>query len=208
MGKGWSKAVEQWAVSSALTAKGKNNIIARLCCAQDKMQLSGFFIDSQEFARTARHAEGQIEVRALARLADVLADDEGVLDWSLDGELAKDALGQEQAWIRVIVSGELHLSCQRCLLPLDFALAVDNRLMLVSSEAEAEEGMLDEDDEALLDGPDLIVAQLEQSALELVEEEILLALPLIARHEACALPQHDDGKAAVSPFAALAKLKH
>lgn len=172
------------------------------------MQLSKFFIDSREFARTARCVEGQVEVRALPRLAGTLADDAGVLDWSLRGELAEDQLGQQQAWLTVCVTGEVHLLCQRCLTSLSFPLAISNRLLLVATEAEADAGMLDEDDEAVLNGPDLMVAQTGQSVLELVEEEILLALPLIARHEACAVPQHDDGKAAASPFASLTKLKH
>lgn len=168
------------------------------------MQLSTTIINSLEFARDERVLSGTVPLVALERLADSLADQAGELSWSVQGELTTDSFGEQQAYLLIKVSGEVKLICQRCLQPLPFALEVENRLWLIPPGGEWPEEDLEE---LLASTTDPIEALAEQPLLDLVEDEVLLALPLAPRHAHCEVPVHDDGRAALSPFAQLAQLK-
>jgi uncharacterized protein len=140
---------------------------------------------------------GKVPVTALARLADVLADAMGELEWSLVG--SRDNWGRPTMLLRV--SGGLRLGCQRCLKPLDFAVAIDSRLLLVKPGGDWP------DDELEDDGLDAIEWSDEMDVLALVEDEVLLALPIAPRHADCELPGAVSNEQESSPFAALAQLK-
>lgn len=160
-------------------------------------QLGEIFIDSLEFARGERVMRGNVPVRSLLRLTDKLAGDRGELAWSVRGECG----AERKSFLVVAVNGELQLKCQRCLGPFQFQLQVEGRLLLVPPGTDwPDEGLEN-------DGFDPVEALTEQSLLELVEDEVLLALPIASRHESCELPGNIEGKHAVSPFAVLARLK-
>lgn len=162
-------------------------------------QLGDIRIDSLEFAREGRRLAGDVPVHMLQRLTDVLADNGGTLAWVVHGEY--DA-GREP-FLVIEVSGELHLVCQRCLAALPFNLNIKSILHLIAPGAAWPDEAL-EDDRA-----DPIEALGEQPLLPLIEDEVLLAVPIAPRHESCMPPVHDDDSAALLPFAKLAQLmKH
>ncbi len=175
------------------------------------MKTEEFVIDSLEFARRGREVSGLVSLASLTRLADLLANDAGELAWSVSGELAMDRFGKQQAYLLLEVRGEVSLVCQRCLSVMKQALDIGTRLLLVPPGAPwPEDGPEDESGEGAVgfdEDADPVEALVEQRVLDLVEDEVLLALPIVPRHAACELPEHDDGRAAASPFAALAKLK-
>jgi uncharacterized protein len=78
--------------------------------------------------------------------------------------------------LTVRIAGHLHLQCQRCLGLLDYSVKVDNTLLLITSGALAEVDM--EDPET----PDAIEASAELDLPALIEDELLLSLPLAPRH--------------------------
>lgn len=159
-------------------------------------------IDSLEFAHGGRHASGVVPVRRLRRLADVLADEEGDLAWTVQGEFVADEFSVgRKPFLQVEVTGELRLKCQRCLGALPFPVHVASRLLLVPP------GTPWPDEDLQEDRFDPVEALKEQSLHSLVEDEVLLVLPISPRHEGCGMPEHDDGKADASPFAALVRLK-
>jgi uncharacterized protein len=165
-------------------------------------KLGKIVIDSLDFARSERRMSGVVAVRDLQRLTDVLADDEGDLAWFVRGEFAAGEFGGGRKPFLVIeVSGELHLICQRCLGALPFRVNVESRLLLVPP------GKPWPDEDLQDDLADPVEALAEQPLLPLIEDELLLALPISPRHASCKVPGHDDGKAAASPFATLAQLK-
>ncbi len=168
------------------------------------MQLGEIFIDSLDFARSGRRMAGVVAVHSLQRLLDSLADGEGELTWSVRGEVVIDDIGQSQAYLVIEVGGEICLACQRCLGAFPYRVATDSRLLLVPPGKPWPE---DVPEDLERDSPDPIEALAEQSLLDLVEDEVLLSLPIAPRHELCDIPDHDDGKAAVSPFAKLSQLK-
>jgi len=63
------------------------------------------------------------------------------------------------------------------------------------------------DDDLVDDGADAIEAEKALAVLSLVEEEVLLALPIAPRHEQCEPPSGGAAGHGPSPFAALAALK-
>lgn len=154
-------------------------------------------VDSLEFARDGRSIVGEVPLRELGRLVDVLVDDAGALAVEVRGE--RDEEGKPFLGLRV--QGNLNLRCQRCLEALTFALDIDSRLLLVAP------GETWPDEELADDRIDAIEASRELAVLPLVEDEVLLALPIVARHEHCRPPMAAETESKPSPFAALAKLK-
>lgn len=160
---------------------------------------SGFpeVIDALAFARDGALASGDVEVAALGRLADVLVDGSGGLHCSVAGR--RDEEGKN--WLTLEVSGTVGLVCQRCLGTLVFPVDVAARLMLVAP------GQSWPDEELADDGYDAIAAEKEMSLLALVEDEVLLALPIAPMHEVCSTPVLLDEEIEPSPFSVLAKFK-
>lgn len=151
-------------------------------------------IDGFEFARSGSRLSGHGQVKDFPRLRDELYASEGTLHYALHG------LPQEQGRpaLRLKVEGMLQLTCQRCLGPLAFALRSEALLLLYGDEAEIV--VLD------AEGPESIVAEREMSVLDLVEDEVLLALPIAPRHEQCRSRAGDAPAAQQQPFAGLRAL--
>ena len=157
-------------------------------------------VDSVEFSRTDGVLVGSVPVAELDRLADVLADNAGLLDCELRG--GQD--GEGKRFLDLRVGGSLNLRCQRCLSSLPFRLDIDSRLMLVAP------GETWPDEELADDGIEAIEASRELAVLPLIEDEVLLALPIAPRHEDCRPPGTTgvtEMEHRPSPFAALDKLK-
>lgn len=155
------------------------------------------FIDGFAFARDGRVLEGTLAVSGLVRLHDLLTDGVGEVHYRLWG--LKGKLGQSQ--LRLEAWGFLPLACQRCLEAVRFELAVDDLLELVPEGAELSQDELEDDTRDFLP----VAGELDVAAL--VEDEILLALPVAPRHEKCGLPGAAEAGELVSPFAALVALK-
>lgn len=150
-------------------------------------------IDGLEFARTGSKLQGAWPVAGFARLRDALRADDGILQYVLVGvpeERGRPAL-------RLKVDGALQLVCQRCLGALEFPLRIDVSLQLAATQAEVDAAPLDPE------GPEQIVAGREMPVRELVEDEVLLAIPLAPRHERCAGRRARVAGAENSPFAGL-----
>lgn len=132
-----------------------------------------------------------------------------MLNWSALGELRTDEVGAEQVWLHLTVDVSLPMTCQRCMGPVDIAVPVNRSFRFVDSEEAAEA----QDEEA---EEDVLVLSREFSLSDLIEDEVLMALPVVPRHETCPvdvkLAAVDAGFEAASaekrnPFAVLAKLQ-
>jgi uncharacterized protein len=79
---------------------------------------------------------------------------------------------------RVALSGTLALTCQRCMNPMQWPLATQSSAVLVGTEQEAD---------GLPPGTETVLAADRRVRLiDLIEEELLLALPLVPMHEGTA----------------------
>lgn len=151
------------------------------------------------FARAAGRYDGRLAVSAMPRLQDQLAGNSGEVEYSILGGI--DALSRPQ--LKLEITGTLQLACAVCVKPLDYALALRSRVLMAQPGAVP---LDDEDPET----PEWIEAGPELNLQELVEDEILLGLPLSVRHaqgQCSSGTQEPFGaKKADSPFARLATL--
>ncbi|WP_373974480.1 YceD family protein [Chitinibacter sp. SCUT-21] len=156
-------------------------------------------IHSAEFAQEARELKGSIPLSQLSRLADQLANTSGEVFWHIESGV--DRL--QRPWLYLEVTGTLQLVCQRCLSAAPWQLHSETVLTQFADEAQIDEAeALDEDLEGILIDPELDIEAL-------VEDEILLALPVALTHDVCG---GDDALAKLAsdkpnPFAVLAQLK-
>ena len=164
------------------------------------------FIDSLDFAGNGRQISGEAPVAALPRLLDALENPQGILSYTVRGGL--DSRGGPL--LDVSIAGQCQLRCERCLNAMDYPVRLDVRLMLrdpASLDALDSGG---EDEEEW----DSILADAHLDVLDLLEEEVLLSLPIAPKHEfghepgACqATGSGDTHEEERNPFAILAKLK-
>lgn len=165
-------------------------------------------LDVRAFAESGDPLSGTLAADQMPRLAEsVLAGDgAGPARWQAQGELRPVTGGTPQVWLRLRAEAEVHLECQRCLQPMQQALAVDRRFRFVAGEEEA--ARLDEESE-----DDVLELSRAFDLPALVEDELILELPLVPRHAQCPAPlplpaaEDEDTSEAEHPFAALAALR-
>ena len=158
------------------------------------------FIDSLDFARNGSEISGVMPVTEMPRLLDALENSQGILSYTVRGGL--DSRGDPL--LEVSVAGQCQLRCQRCLNSMDYPVRLDVRLML--RDQAGLDALGNDEDEC-----DSILAEAQLDVLNLLEEEILLSLPIAPRHEDSGVCQAADGKNGLrevkNPFAVLAKFK-
>lgn len=156
-------------------------------------------IDGLGFARQARTIHGTMPLASLGRVADRLLATDGTLAFSLAG--GKDERGNPVLDLKV--SGTLQLTCQRCLERMDFMLDSTTRFVVVRDEASLP--AVEDDAER----HDYLVAGESQSVLDLVEEDVLLNLPMAPKHDRadCAAPLARESGNKALPFDVLGALK-
>ncbi|MFZ9643170.1 MAG: YceD family protein [Candidatus Methylopumilus sp.] len=156
-------------------------------------------INSIEFARKSLEIRGTIARSEMQRAKDLLTAETKSLDWRLTGELGAD----KKARLHLSLTGDVGVPCQRCLEPMIMALNINADFVLVNDESEIPS---EEDD---VEDHDYIVAEAEMDVLQLVEDEILLALPYAPKHEIkdCAVKAEENALKAPNPFAALRDFK-
>ena len=162
-------------------------------------------VDVERLADVGESREGEVALASLPRLAADLARSEGHAVARID--FARER-GQPVA--RISVRARVPLRCQRCLQPVWIDCDTHSTLWLVTDPAKAEVG---EGNEMGLEPT--LAAGGRVALSELVEEELLLAVPLVPRHEdvrecgvaveAAAPPPRED-EAAQRPFAGLGEL--
>lgn len=162
------------------------------------------FIDSLDFARHGQKLSGEVPVAELPRLLDMLASSSGVLSYTVQGVVDK----QGNPALDFSIAGSCQLRCQRCLDGFDYAIDLDTRLLLRDQASlDALDGSVAGSEEEEFDS---ILADSHLDVLEVLEEEILLSLPIAPKHElgACqAAGSKGAREEKQHPFAVLAKLK-
>jgi uncharacterized protein len=159
--------------------------------------------DPRRFAEQGRVVQGDVALASMGRLGQRLSNLDGVA--SVELTFGVDALGVKHVTGRI--TARLALTCQRCLGPLDLSVEARVSLGLVESEAQAER---------LPDIYEPLMVEAGRVAMrDIVEDELILALPIVPRHSpgSCtALGQAETAEGGApripdSPFAVLARLK-
>lgn len=147
--------------------------------------------------RLAEHPGGAVEGESAVR-------------WAVEGTQVSRAGQTPAIWLHVKAQAAIARTCQRCMHPMLVELAVDQRIRFVEGEDAA--ARLDAEVEE-----DVLPLQAAINLAELIEDELLLALPVIPKHDRCpeawpglgaaeaSPPDVDDARD--NPFAVLAALK-
>src|SRR3954464_15222730 len=150
-------------------------------------------IDGFEFASAGATQSGSMPINGFSRLRDLLASDAGEVDYRVEG--LRDERGRPS--LRISVQGTLQLRCQRCLEALPFEVREEDLLVLAATQAEIDADPVD------AQAPDRVLAGKQMAVRELVEDQLILALPYAPRHERCTAAAGADGRGSRSPFAGL-----
>ena len=168
-------------------------------------------LDVERFARAGACEEGAWPLAGMTRLMQSCDPDAApgpgdLVRWQARGETRRVG-GEDQPWLDLDLDATVTLTCQRCLCGVATPLSVRRRFRFVRGEAQA----------AALDAEvdeDVLATSRSLDLRELAEDELLLALPIVARHERCPTPlvapadtALADGHGPAHPFAALAELK-
>ncbi len=158
------------------------------------------YIDPLALVEKRRQFKGSLPLSKMLRLQDALLNREGEARF----ELKFERNGRVAA-ITGLVEAELELQCQCCLGSIPWRVKSQVSLGVVRTIDEADR--LPESYEPLL---------LEEESIplvDIVQEELLLAIPSIPQHEQCALLAKAEQQSApeptkrANPFAVLAELK-
>lgn len=170
-------------------------------------------LDVAAFAQDGAELTGRWPLAALPRLAASLhpeaapvAQDE--VRWTARGERRQGPGLEKQVWLHLGAQARLALECQRCLRPLDTPIEVERSFRFVAGEDQAAALDAESDDDVLA-----LTRSLDLQTL--LEDELLLALPLVPRHGTCPQPlpmsagqvDADAADEPASPFDALRALK-
>jgi len=167
-------------------------------------------IKVQNLAETGRILEGKLSLASMQRLdlqlaegADNANEAEVTLEFGIDVQGIKFLSGHIVAPVK--------MACQRCMGAMDYTVDISIKLAMIKSEEEAEE-LPDRYEPLLVNEPEL-------SLVELIEEELMLALPIVALHENDDCPaatvdndlqgtQPIETEGKPNPFVVLAQLKN
>ena len=167
-------------------------------------------LDVKSFAEQGAQLSGQEPLRSHERL---LAETQGrgaemPVKWSATGEIRNAHHVAPEVWVHLKAGALVSLTCQRCLAPVEVPVSVERSFRFVPDEQTA----ATQDDES---EEDVLAMSRNFDLMELVEDELLMELPLAPRHETCP-PVHvvveDEGFEGSSarhenPFAVLGQLK-
>ena len=167
-------------------------------------------IDNIAFAKRKEHLKGSLSIADCHRLGELLASqapdvnsafklkeagNADTISFTLDGET--NAMGQH--FLHLLINFDLTACCQRCLelMPLNQKLSFDYLIGDINA-ADTEAGEIED-----IDDYDLQEASQAMNLLELIEDEIIMALPIAPVHDMdCAKLSMQSGDKP-NPFAVL-----
>ena len=156
-------------------------------------------IDGLAFVRSGSQLDGKLDAQAMPRLA--------AMGWQLRHAgftVTGVTDGRGKPALRLRASAGLETVCQRCLGTLTLELSVDEVLELSHSPQEIAQAE---------DNVDRVLASPAMNVAEMVEDELILALPYTPKHEGCTMAGAAQAGVQVaatersSPFEALERLK-
>ena len=173
--------------------------------------LSANRLNMQAFAQEGVPLAGSTLLQNMERLAQEAkrVEPDSTVNWEARAELRPGADVEGDVWLHLAARTSLPLTCQRCMGSVETPLEVDQWYRFVATEdiAMAEDDASEED---------LLIMAPQFDLLAVLEDELLMALPLVPMHEECPIPAvtQAGGDALAepagdkpNPFAMLAQLK-
>ncbi|MDM0043553.1 YceD family protein [Variovorax dokdonensis] len=172
-------------------------------------------LDVAAFADASARLAGQDSLSRFPRLSAETVQpadaslEQSEVQWEAAGESRRDSAGRSEPWLHLFAEAIVPLVCQRCLGPVGVPLEVDRWFRFVADEETA--AALDEEVEE-----DVLVVSREFDLKGLIEDELLMSLPVTPTHDVCpeSLPAsavdadfEEAEQKKPNPFAALDKLR-
>ena len=165
-------------------------------------------LDVAAFAADAGHLEAREAVASFDRLRELLPDDAPAEEivWSARGEVVHPQAFEPEIWLHLAAHTGVWMTCQRCLQAVRVPVDLERPIRFVRDENTAARMDADSED-------DVLALERSLDVRALIEDEVLLALPIVPRHDHCPDPlplsfePDDAGAGAAHPFAALEALK-
>ena len=129
------------------------------------------YLDTRKVFLQQLQLDGDIELARLPRLRQMLASNDGSISAKLDCDIDDNGLRRLSGQ----VSASLNVSCQRCLEPVEIRIQDDINLAVLTDEEQAR------DLDPALDP--WICADIKLDLAELLEEQLILSLPVVTNHE-------------------------
>ena len=161
-------------------------------------------IDPRKLADRGVRIEGEAEISSFPNLVTMLTDSQSTISVDLQFDL-------DELRIRTIkgnAAGTVNMTCQRCLEPVDILVEANFNLAIAPTEEHAKKLPKYYDP--------MIVGEEDLELFAMVEEELILSLPIVPYHDDCSV-QTSFGDEASSdketdfdkpnPFSVLASLK-
>ena len=128
-------------------------------------------LDIGAFLESGEALSGDLPVTELPRLAEGLAKDIDLaslprVTWSAQGRLVPERMSPPQMWLDLEAQAELAWECQRCLQPVTDTVHISRSIRFDSDE-------------------DVLALARQFDLLELVEDELIMAQPIVPRHDVC-----------------------
>lgn len=161
-------------------------------------------IDPFRFAHNGIQISGEIPVSKMTRLSEMLYDDSGTVAVAMQFDI--DTTGTP--FMRGEFSVTVNLLCERCMEAMQHSMHITTELALVRHEGKIE-GLAEQYEPWILND----VKQVDPA--QVVEDELILALPIVPKHDYPCLPEElwqageeeTETDKPVSPFAVLSALK-
>lgn len=164
-------------------------------------------IDPFRFANNGRQLEGELALADMSRLSESLFDNSGSVAVSMQFDVDQTGTPNLHGHFETTLS----LTCERCMQAVAFPVVIDTWLGLVRHEKLAE-SLAEQYEPWVIDDTDLV------DPATVVEDELILALPLVPKHDYDCLPEEawfagdkeveeNPAEKPESPFAVLSALK-
>lgn len=156
----------------------------------------GGVIDNVEFAKSGRQLEGRLGLPGLSRAADLLL--EADVGYQLTGSVGS----RGELLLHLRLDGAISVRCERCLEAMGVPLTQETVFELRRDEQSISA------DDMVDDERDYLVFDRAMSVADLIEDELILGIPVAPKHADCELAgraMQDDGRR--QPFGVLASLK-
>lgn len=162
-------------------------------------------IDPLRLAQNGLKLAGQLSLTEMPRLVQSLHSDQGIVNV----DIAFDVDEINMPFMRGEFAATVLMTCERCMKAMSVDLKVNCLLAMITNESKIE-SLAEQYDPWLLENSDDV------ALASVIEDELILALPLVPRHDEACLPAHqwsssdellEEAEQKVSPFAILSTLK-
>lgn len=168
-------------------------------------------LNVEAFAKAQGTLEGS---ESLAHFGRLLEEAQGLgaqtpVHFTAKGMTRPDGAPGAQVWLALTAQVALPQTCQRCLGPVELPVSFEREFRFVATEEVA--AVEDEESEE-----DVLALSRDFNLLELVEDELLMALPAVPKHDVCPdavklqvadADFADEPAEKPNPFAVLERLK-